>query len=204
MPPPAGRLIVTALDVGPGAPFVSQELPDDGGKPTAEDLRILAAQNFANQNYQRESYRDEHQVTSELVPPAFLIESTTSGTFVDSSVFLVPVADCKVDEDLLVTFSTTASYAGATTEFGDVRLVVVEDFGGANSAVVVPGARVAVGGQDRYLPTALSARHRVATAGPARVKLQLRSLDGTSALSLLLSAQFNVTRIRRVTPEVTP
>ena len=49
--PPVGRVDITAADAVGAAPITTIELPDNGGKPLAEDWQNVAAMALANDAY---------------------------------------------------------------------------------------------------------------------------------------------------------
>lgn len=184
--------------VGPavGGPFTSIECPSDGARAAANDIRRPVAALLANDKILFGSYLDQYDVSVDLVDPDFEIELFNSNSFTDSAVFLIDVPSALADEDLCFAFTTTGNRANTTSGFSYVRIVVVEDVGGANTLRVPSGARTAIGGGSIWLPTAIYGRHRVITAGAARVKVQVRSVGGDDTI-FAFAGRLDVTRIRR-------
>lgn len=179
--------------VGPavGAPFRTIECPSDDADAQAADLRRIAAALLANDAFIQADIFENYSASANAAGPTFAfgalyVFSTAAGGWVDSPLF-VDVPSVEIDDDLIVTAFgnwqfNTSSTANVVTK---VRLAVIEDYGGANTLVPLPGTQTILdnspGGAalPRNQNYALSAIRRIATAGPARVIVQGIAYDLT-------------------------
>lgn len=179
--------------VGPavGAPFREIESPSDDAPVEAADIRRPTAALLANDVWIQREIFTNYDASAHAVGPTYAfgapyIFSTAAGTWVDSPLF-VDISAVEQDDDLIVhAFGNWQFNTSSTTNVvTKVRLAVIEDFGGANTLIPMPGTHIIVdnspGGPTlpRNQNYALSGIHRVATTGDVRVIVQGIAYDLT-------------------------
>jgi hypothetical protein len=177
MPPPVGRVDVTAADIGGSAPITTIELPANGGAYKAEDLRNVWAASAKNNNA-LVANDSKTTTTIKVLNPigsgggSLEVFNTFPGDTLSAAVFVdiasVAVGD-KIDASLV--FDATA-----TVVAGDyvLTLIAIEDYGGTATQTDIPGARRfwRPAATDRYI-LSLQGLYTIATAGPLRVILEV-------------------------------
>lgn len=182
MPLPPGYQMVTAASAGPGAPFTGVQCPDDGQKAAAADIRRVAATMLANDNYYNgiidgiiaaASVTTTYQTAlATRATGAGSLESFSTIGYTASGYAYVDIASVavgdKIDASLVFDVETNSPP-------GDflLRLVTVEDYGGAGTVTAIPGAAwVTQAGPGRNRAV-LQGITTISTAGPLRVRLEV-------------------------------
>jgi hypothetical protein len=161
-------------------PVTSISCPDDGDSVIADDIRAPVAALLANDGdlYTKvaaltadDSKTTVSQFTLNTVGiGGSSVESFTDVAYVASTVVLVTLASAAVGDviDASLTFDVQTNAVA-----GDyyVRLVAVEDFGGAGTVTAIPGAEWVTRTPDR-IQAKLQGSLTVSTAGPLRVRLE--------------------------------
>ncbi len=201
---------VTPGDYGGSLPVNSIQCPNDNNDVVAADLRAAVAALLANDTFvqnDRETWLSGFH--EDGAPPLYVVGSipTFSGnTWTDTDI-IVDALDMVAGDDFEIDLDGTWNRNTATNVFciGMMRIVVVEDVGGANTLVVLPGvatiSEIAANAQTMQQYN-LHRAHRLGTSGRTKFKAQIRSMDlsggaGTATIILQISATMQVKRIRR-------
>lgn len=202
---------VTAADHGGSLPLASISCPDAGEEIKAEHIRTPVAALLAECKWLRETQRTTHTFAEENATSPFEIgppNTFTTNTWTDSKV-TINVAGCLVGDDLDIDLcgDWQLNTASTATVIGRGRIEITEDASG--TPTIVPNL---YGKASIHQPTgvtlpfatgyALKMKHRVTTAGTAKVTFQVRREDlsggaGTGTVILWLSARLDVVRYRR-------
>lgn len=125
----------------------------------------------------------------------------TATTYTDSSVHLATVPECLAGDVLQIDFNSTGSYFDDShpTHDARIRIVAVEDFGGANTLRTLEGAQVVLRGT-QITPIGITSQRTIVTPGDAKVKIQAKLPSNVGAESLLFAfaGTLRVTRFRKV------
>lgn len=187
---------------------------NDGDAPIkAQDIRSLHERCLTNDAWLQKSMLTHYAMSQNAVVGTgwawgapYLFTQATSWV---NSVLSQAVANVETDDDLfLEAFGNWQFNAASTTNMiAKLRLVVVEDNGGASTVRVIPGTVCIVDnspgpGLPRNQPYSLGGVHRVITAGPALVRVQgivydLTGGAGTGSAFMMFDNQLNVTHHNR-------
>ncbi len=118
--------------------------------------------------------------------------------YVNSSTVIRDVSGCLAGDVLHMTLATNMQMVLTNANVRELRLVVVEDFGGAGT-VRTPDGKISVVGNDNDLFGGVSIinTHTIITPGPARVMLQAGIYDNTGeGIEIRYSWNLGITRVR--------
>ena len=209
--PPVGRVDITAADAVGSAPITSIELPDNGGKPLAEDWQNVAAMALANAFGSGYAVRSQHKDIVTSSPWAIASPNNAAGNTWTSTSITLDVANCKVG-DVIEVYAHGNWQLNSSTAPGDVvgraKLLFTENVGGSPSVIgtVYDLATITDDGGSLVLPHnepwQLAARHTVVAAGTTRIVVQGRSEDltggaGTGTIVFMFSARMDITHWRK-------
>lgn len=183
MPLPPDHQYVTAADAGPGAPFTQVECPSDDAEAQAADIRRVCAACLANNKHVMErGFISANQYQWVELAFGTIASKTGTGTGYPTEAggvdpILVDIPDCEIGSILLIDVS---AYVKSATSIGNTGIIgarVIEDVGGADTAINVVGSFGEWDADDVKRKESLTARHTITTAGPARVRLRLAGPD---------------------------
>jgi len=209
--PPVGRVDITAADAVGSAPITSIELPDNGGKPLAEDWQNVAAMALANAFGSGYAVRSQHKDIVTSSPWGITSPRITAGNTWTSTSITLDVANCKVG-DVIEVYAHGNWQLNSSTAPGDVvgraKLLFTENVGGSPSVIGTVYDLATITDDDGSLvlphnePWKLAARHTVVAAGTTRIVVQGRSEDltggaGTGTIVFMFSARMDITHWRK-------
>lgn len=209
--PPVGRVNITAADAVGMAPITTIELPDNGGKPLAEDWQNVAAMALANMFGSGYAARSQYKDVVTSSPWAIASPNLATGNTWTSTSITLDVANCNVG-DVIEVCAHGNWQLNSSSAPGDVvgraKLLFTENVSGSPSVIstVYDLATITDDGAALTLPHnepwSLAARHTVVTAGTTRIVVQGRSEDltggaGTGTIVFMFSARMDVNHWRK-------
>jgi hypothetical protein len=160
----------------------STQLPDDGTEPDAADVNVPLETTFDNFAFIEQELQRLNPGSAawtydvEIAPFLFHQWSSTSYTDAASGGY-VDIIESQLGDVLLVWAHFSCGNNGAVMGLGSrIRLHQVDDLGGTNTEVAIPGARAYVLSQWVTDPKVVTftARTVVTRAGTTRIKVQAR------------------------------
>lgn len=187
----AGNTTVTGIDA------YSDEwttAPDDGGNPTAEDIRAVAQIALSNGVYLFNRRKQLPVVwVYDVEDPPFTFYQFSGTSYADpSSDGYVDIPDTVIGDIIIAMGMFLCENQGAVTGLGSrVRLAAVDDFTGTpTSDIPIPGARAYIETTSGdMVPVTLIGQHVVTAAGATRIKVQGRVNAGGEFMRIQSVAQ---------------
>jgi hypothetical protein len=124
--------------------------------------------------------------------------NTGSFVYVSSTIVVLDVASCVAGDLLRMTFATNIQMVLTQGNVREMRLVVIEDYGGAGT-IRTPVGKIGVVGNDNDLFGGVSIinSHTIITPGSARIMAQAGVFDNTGeGIEVRYSWNLGATRIR--------
>ncbi len=126
-------------------------------------------------------------------------ETFTLAAWTTSSTFYIDVLNVEVDDHILIDVCGTYEITGSVGTFGGLRLVGIDDYGGAATLYPLYGARIREERSTTRKHFSLSAYHLCITAGTTRMALQgMVDTFGVTEIDILEAVNVRVVHQRNL------